>query len=74
MVLAPEHGLLPSLTSTAQRADVEAYVAAAAAKSDRERTELQKDKSGVSTGATPETANADPHPFSAFNIGMYGRA
>ncbi|HRZ64421.1 MAG TPA: leucine--tRNA ligase [Spirochaetia bacterium] len=51
MVLAPEHPLVGKITSAAQRAAVEAYVEAAARKSDLERTDLAKDKSGVFTGA-----------------------
>jgi leucyl-tRNA synthetase len=50
LVLAPEHPMLQGITSEAQRAEVTAYVEAAARKSDLERTELQKDKSGVFTG------------------------
>jgi leucyl-tRNA synthetase len=50
MVVAPEHPLLPSLTAAAHKGEVEAYVEAAARKSDLERTELQKDKTGVFTG------------------------
>src|SRR5262249_29704285 len=52
MVLAPEHPLVEKLTTPAQRATVEAYVAAARVKTDLERTDLAKDKSGVQTGAT----------------------
>ena len=51
MVLAPEHPLTAKLTTPEQKAAVEAYVAAAAGKSDLERTELAKDKTGVFTGA-----------------------
>ena len=51
MVLAPEHPLVARLTTPEQKAAVEAYVAAAANKSDLERTELAKDKTGVFTGA-----------------------
>jgi len=51
MVLAPEHPLVREISSAAQRAAVEAYVEAAARKSDLERTDLAKDKSGVFTGA-----------------------
>ncbi len=51
MVLAPEHPLTLKLASPEQRAAVEAYVAAAGNKSDLERTELAKDKTGVFTGA-----------------------
>ena len=50
MVVAPEHPLLTQLCSEAQSAAVQQYAQAAARKSDLERTELQKDKSGVFTG------------------------
>jgi leucyl-tRNA synthetase len=50
-VLAPEHPLLAEITTTGQRAAVEAYVAAAAQKSDLDRTDLAKSKTGVFTGA-----------------------
>ena len=51
MVLAPEHPLVTEITTGDQRATVEAYVKQAAAKSDLERTELAKEKTGVFTGA-----------------------
>ena len=51
MVLSPEHELVDALTTEAQREAVRAYREAAARKSDLERTELAKDKSGVFTGA-----------------------
>ncbi|OGR76222.1 MAG: leucine--tRNA ligase [Elusimicrobia bacterium GWC2_64_44] len=51
MVLAPEHPLTLKLASPEQKAAVQAYVAAAGNKSDLERTELAKDKTGVFTGA-----------------------
>jgi leucyl-tRNA synthetase len=51
MVLAPEHPLVGALTVASQRAAVEEYLARAAAKSDLERTDLAKDKSGVFTGS-----------------------
>jgi len=51
MVVAPEHELVPKLTGESRRAEVEAYVAAAAKKSDLERTDLAKDKTGVFIGA-----------------------
>jgi len=50
MVVAPEHPLLQSLPAGAQREAVEAYVRAAASKSDLERSDLSKEKSGVFTG------------------------
>ncbi|GAB5562921.1 MAG: leucine--tRNA ligase [Synoicihabitans sp.] len=51
MVVAPEHPLVDRLTTTAQKEEVEAYRKAAAAKSDLERTDLAKDKSGVFSGS-----------------------
>jgi leucyl-tRNA synthetase len=51
MVLAPEHPLVPALTTPAHKAAVEAYRAAAAGKSDLDRTDLAKDKTGVFTGS-----------------------
>jgi leucyl-tRNA synthetase len=51
MVLAPEHPLVGTLTTPAHHAEVEAYRRQAAAKSDLERTDLAKEKSGVFTGS-----------------------
>jgi leucyl-tRNA synthetase len=51
MVLAPEHEYVMALTTPEQKASVEAYRAEAARKSDLERTELAKKKTGVFTGA-----------------------
>jgi leucyl-tRNA synthetase len=51
MVLAPEHALVDTLTTPAQRQAVSAYQAAARHKSDLERTELAKEKTGAFTGA-----------------------
>jgi len=51
MVLAPEHPLVPTLTGSGQKEAVEAYVLAAASKSDLLRTELAKEKTGVFTGS-----------------------
>ncbi len=52
MVLAPEHPLVAKITTKAQKAAVEEYIAASAMKSDMERTELAKEKTGVFTGAS----------------------
>ena len=52
MVLSPEHKLVPQITTAEQKKAVEDYKAFAAGKSDLERTELAKEKSGVFTGAT----------------------
>jgi leucyl-tRNA synthetase len=51
IVLAPEHALVERITTDAQRTAVEEYKKAVALKSDLERTELAKEKSGVWTGA-----------------------
>lgn len=51
MVLAPEHQLVDKITTEEQRADVENYKDKAAQKSDIERQELTKEKTGVFTGA-----------------------
>ncbi|WP_141506106.1 leucine--tRNA ligase [Paenibacillus luteus] len=50
-VLAPEHELVAQIVTEEQKAAIVAYQEAAARKSDLERTDLAKDKSGVFTGA-----------------------
>jgi leucyl-tRNA synthetase len=50
IVLAPEHALVERITTDAQRTAVEEYKKAVALKSELERTELAKEKSGVWTG------------------------
>ena len=50
-VLAPEHELVKSITTAEQKSKVEEYISLAASKSDLERTELSKEKTGVFTGA-----------------------
>src|SRR5690606_8095659 len=47
MVIAPEHPLVDRLTTADQRSVVETYCQQAAAKSDLDRTELAKEKTGV---------------------------
>jgi len=49
-VLAPEHPLVAKITTDEQREAVGAYVALASAKSDLDRTDLARTKSGVWTG------------------------
>jgi leucyl-tRNA synthetase len=51
LVLAPEHPLVDGITTAEQRVAVDAYREAASRKSDLERTELAKEKTGVFTGA-----------------------
>ena len=75
MVLAPEHSLVDAITTDTARADVEAYRAAAARKSERERTELQKDKTGVFTGSfaiNPANGEAIPVWIADYVLAGYG--
>ena len=51
MVVSPEHRLVESLTTPEQKDAVRAYIDAAAKKSDLERTDLAKDKTGVFSGS-----------------------
>ena len=57
MTLAPEHELVSKITTPEQKEEVEAYVAASAKRSERERMADVKTISGVFTGAYAE------HPF-----------
>ena len=51
MVLSPEHDLVHKITSSQQKEAIAEYIDLASKKSDLERTDLAKDKSGVFTGA-----------------------
>ncbi|MGM0934344.1 MAG: leucine--tRNA ligase [Bacteroidota bacterium] len=57
MTLAPEHDLVKKITTPQQKEEVEAYVAASAKRSERERMADVKSITGVFTGAYAE------HPF-----------
>jgi leucyl-tRNA synthetase len=75
MVLAPEHELVPRLTTDAQRAAVDAYREQASHKSELERTELQKTKTGVFTGAyalNPATGGRIPIWIADYVLAGYG--
>ncbi|WP_445489362.1 leucine--tRNA ligase [Niallia sp. 03133] len=50
-VLAPEHALVEKITTAEQKTAVEAYLEKIKSKSDLERTDLAKEKTGVFTGA-----------------------
>lgn len=50
-VLAPEHHFVNKITTSEQREAVDAYIDQIKSKSDLERTDLAKDKTGVFTGA-----------------------
>ena len=63
MVLAPEHPLVSVLTTPERRTEVEAYRQATAAKSDLQRAELSKHKTGVFTGGRCiNPVNGEPLP------------
>ena len=51
MVVSPEHKIVSEITTAEQKTSVEAYIEAAAKKSDLERTDLNKDKTGVFSGS-----------------------
>jgi leucyl-tRNA synthetase len=51
VVLSPEHPFVAEITAPEQLQDVEAYQREVGSKSDLERTELTKEKTGVFTGA-----------------------
>lgn len=75
LVLAPEHPLVSAITTDDQRAAVDAYAAQAARKSDFDRTELSKEKTGVPTGAFalhPLTGEALPIWVGDYVLGSYG--
>lgn len=64
MVIAPEHPAVQRLTTSAQRQAVENYCGKAAAKSDLDRTDLAKEKTGVFTGAhASNPVNGQPIPI-----------
>jgi leucyl-tRNA synthetase len=75
MVLAPEHPLVARMCTEAQRATVDAYKRTAALKSDLERTDLAKDKTGAFTGAyaiNPLTGKEIPVWISDYILASYG--
>jgi leucyl-tRNA synthetase len=73
VVLAPEHPLLKVITTNSQKNEVEAYVQAASNKSDLDRTELNKDKTGVFTGAFAiNPINGEALPIWTADYVLYG--
>ncbi|MGY3715326.1 leucine--tRNA ligase [Sutcliffiella cohnii] len=63
-VLAPEHPLVEKITTSEQKEAVEAYIKSVQSKSDLERTELSKEKTGVFTGAyAVNPANGEKLPI-----------
>jgi leucyl-tRNA synthetase len=75
MVLAPEHPLLASIITDAHREEIDDYCDAAARKSDMERAELQREKTGVFTGASalnPVTGEHIPIWTADYVVATYG--
>ncbi|KAL4547867.1 hypothetical protein Ndes2526B_g07087 [Nannochloris sp. 'desiccata'] len=75
MVVAPEHPLLSFLATGESAAEVKAYAESAAKKSDLERTELAKHKTGVFTGSyaiNPATGEPVPIWVADYVLGNYG--
>jgi leucyl-tRNA synthetase len=75
MVLAPEHPLVEAITRPAQRAAVDAYREATARKSDLQRIEQAKDKTGVFTGGhaiNPVNGEALPVWIADYVLMNYG--
>lgn len=74
-VLAPEHRLVEKITTPEQKAAVDEYVRICSTKSDLERTELNKDKTGVFTGAyaiNPVNGKKIPIWISDYVLSTYG--
>jgi leucyl-tRNA synthetase len=75
MVIAPDHRLTREIASADRRAEVSAYADAASRKSDMERTALNKEKTGVFTGAyaeNPLTGKHIPIYTADYVLGAYG--
>lgn len=75
LVLAPEHPLVDDITVNDQKAAVQTYREEVAKKSDLERTELNKVKTGVFTGAYaehPVTGNTVPIWIADYVLVSYG--
>ena len=74
-VLAPEHDLVKKIMSEEQSKEVLAYIDSCSKKSDMERTELNKDKTGVFTGAyaiNPVNGKEIPIWISDYVLVTYG--
>lgn len=74
-VLAPEHDLVDEITTPDHKEEVDAYKKACASKSDLERTELNKDKTGVFIGAyaiNPVNNKKIPIYISDYVLATYG--
>lgn len=75
LVLAPEHPLVEKIITLEQKANVNSYVKTAETKTDLERQEIDKDKTGVFTGAYAINPANDEHIpiwIGDFVLGSYG--
>ncbi|XP_022949941.1 leucine--tRNA ligase, chloroplastic/mitochondrial [Cucurbita moschata] len=75
LVVAPEYSFLTSITSPKESKKVEEYKELASRKSDLERTELQKEKTGVFSGCyarNPVNGEAIPIWVADYVLGSYG--
>ena len=75
MVLSPEHRLVDQITTPEQRAAIAKYKTEVAKKSDLERTELAKEKTGVFTGAyaiNPVNGQKIPIWIADYVLASYG--
>lgn len=74
-VMAPEHPFVSDITTPEQKEAVEAYQKECQSKSDLERTDLNKDKTGVFTGAyaiNPVNGKKIPIYISDYVLASYG--
>ncbi len=74
-VMAPEHPYVDEITTEEQKEAIHAYKASCATKSDLERTELNKEKTGVFTGAyaiNPVNGKEVPIWISDYVLASYG--
>ncbi len=74
-VLSPEHKLVDVITSDEQKEEVEAYKKVCATKSDLERTELNKEKTGAFTGSyaiNPVNGEKIPIWIADYVLATYG--
>jgi leucyl-tRNA synthetase len=73
MVIAPEHPFVERLTTPEQQAAVKEYRAKAAAKSDRDRQDVNKEKTGVFTGSYAiNPVNGQPVPVWVADYVLWG--
>ncbi len=74
--LAPEHPLVEKITTKEKEKEVKAYIDLVATKSDMDRTELNKDKTGVFTGSyaiNPINGKEVPIYIADYVLATYGK-